>query len=139
MVPDIPRERAPVSRGSTGPDAKTREAVYERDRWRCVCCGTPVKGRPHSIGHRKRRSQGGRHEMPNLVTFLGWGNGLTGAEDHHYRIDQRRNPADEDRGLTVRSYKNPADVPVRLWDGRLVFLTTDGGLSDSPASPRKDT
>ena len=52
--------RHPLPAGSdTGPDRATRELVYERDGWACVCCGQSVIGRPYSLGHRKRRSQGG--------------------------------------------------------------------------------
>jgi 5-methylcytosine-specific restriction endonuclease McrA len=120
--------RKPGTRNGTDPTAKTRNAVYRRDGWRCVCCGQPTEGRPHSVGHRKRRSQGGSNEAANLLTFLGWGNGLTGDDDHHWRIDQRRDARDEDKGLTVRSFNDPALVRVTYWDGRVAFLTAAGGL-----------
>jgi 5-methylcytosine-specific restriction endonuclease McrA len=110
-----------------GPTPKTRNAVYERDDWCCACCGTCVIDRPHSVGHRLRRSQGGGHEVTNLLTFLGYGNGLT-TDDHHQRIDQRRDHRDEDKGLTVRSGTDPALTPVRYWDGRIAWLTSSGGL-----------
>ena len=123
-------QRSPLRRGTelrsrprdTGPDRKTREAVYKRDGWRCVCCGTPIDGKPHSLGHRQRRSQGGRHTADNLLTFLGWGNGLT-EDDHHYRIDTRKDPRDEENGYSVRSRKDPASVPVRIFapDGSSVL------------------
>jgi 5-methylcytosine-specific restriction endonuclease McrA len=129
--------RAPQGRTDTGPDAATRAAVYLRDSYRCVCCGTSVKGRPHSVGHRKRRSQGGGNDPSNLVTFLGLGNGLL-PNDHHHRIDSRRDPRDEARGLTVRSWLDPALVPVviTLADGsrEKVWLGADGSvLFESPA------
>lgn len=129
--------RVPQSRTDTGPDAATRAAVYLRDSYRCVCCGTSVVGRPHSVGHRKRRSQGGSNDSSNLVTFLGLGNGLL-PNDHHHRIDSRRDPRDEARGLTVRSWLDPALVPVviTLADGsrEKVWLGADGSyLFDSPA------
>jgi 5-methylcytosine-specific restriction endonuclease McrA len=117
-----------AARRDTGPDRKTREAVYERDEWRCVCCGQSVIGRPHSVGHRKRRSQGGGNEMSNLLTFLGYGNGLT-ENDHHLRIDQRLDPHDEARGLTVRSGQNPRLIPVMRFseDGGGTYWATDDG------------
>jgi hypothetical protein len=106
-----------------------RQLVYQRDDWRCVCCGESVIGRPHSLGHRLRRSQGGRHVPGNLLTFLGLGNGLTGKDDHHYRIDQRSDPHDEARGFTVRSNEDPALVPVMVHGdqgGALAWPTDDG-------------
>jgi hypothetical protein len=120
----------PRRRRDTGPSAKVRLQVYERDGYRCACCGQSVVGRPRSVGHRKRRSQGGTNDMSNLVTFLGYGNGMTGDEDHHYRIDRRVDPLDEERGLTVRRHLDPALVPVktRREDGSWLaeWLTGDG-------------
>ncbi|HMG63755.1 MAG TPA: hypothetical protein VK599_12465 [Streptosporangiaceae bacterium] len=127
----------PLRTRDTGPSAKVRLQVYERDGYTCACgCGVSVIGKPRSVGHRKRRSQGGTNEMPNLLTFLGWGNGITGDEDHHYRIDRRVNPDDEARGLTVRSHLDPALVPVltRREDGTLLpeWLTADGKRTVEP-------
>jgi 5-methylcytosine-specific restriction endonuclease McrA len=116
----------------TGPDRLTREAVYERDGRCCVCCGRSVTGQPHSIGHRLNRSQGGSNETSNLLTFLGLGNGLTGEDDHHYRIDRRTDPHDEARGYSVRSGTDPATVPVMIHGeqgGVLVYLTDDAAYS----------
>lgn len=124
------------SRRDTGPDAATRQAVYERDGYACVCCGRSIIGQPHSVGHRKRRSQGGTNDVTNLLTFLGFGNGLTGDDDHHHRIDQRKNTADEDNGYTVRSYKDPALISVRVFSaggsGTLAWPTPDGKWSTEP-------
>jgi hypothetical protein len=120
----VPRRR------DTGPGRKTRLAVYERDGWACACCGTPVDGRPHSVGHRKRRSQGGGNKMSNLLTFLGLGINPLDPDDHHARIDSRRRASDEASGYTVRSYRDPALVPVQRYaeGGGLVreWLTDDG-------------
>ena len=120
----------PLRRRDTGPSARVRLQVYERDGYCCACCGQSVIGRPHSVGHRKRRSQGGTNTPDNLLTFLGYGNGITGDEDHHYRIDRRTDPLDEERGLTVRRHLDPALVPVktRREDGSLLaeWLTVDG-------------
>jgi len=120
-----------------GPDQATRELVYERDNWACVCCGQPVRGRPHSVGHRMRRSQGGSNLPSNLLTFLGWGNGFTD-EDHHARIDQRKDEHDEARGYTVRSWHDPALVPVMVFSpggsGVLAWPTDDGRwATEAPA------
>lgn len=118
-------ERKPAR--DTGPDAKTRKLVLARDRYACVCCGQSILGQRYSLGHRKRASQGGKAVPSNLLTFLGWG-----GEQHHGRIDNREDPRDEARGLTVRSHKDPALVPVTLVSGARVWLTDDGGYSDYP-------
>lgn len=116
----------------TGPDRKTRALVLARDGHACVCCGESVLRRPHSIGHRLRASQGGKLLLTNLLTFLGLGNGMV-ADDHHHRIDQRKEPQDEIRGYTVRSRTDPSSVPVfyAAPAGRDPFwalLEADGGL-----------
>jgi hypothetical protein len=128
--------RHPLPQGSdTGPDKATREAVYERDGWCCVCCGQSVIGRPHSVAHRKRRSQGGTLCLANLVTALGFGNGLV-ADDHHFRIDSRIDPHDEAKGYTVRSHQDPHLVSVMVFGpgggGASLFATCDGQWSSSP-------
>lgn len=118
----------------TGPDKATREAVYERDGYACVCCGRSILGRPHSVGHRLRRSQGGTNDAWNLVTLLGLGDGRLD-DDHHKRIDNRSDPHDEARGLTVRSHEDPALVPVMIHGengGALLYLTSDFEYSERP-------
>jgi len=99
--------------------------VLERDGYACVCCGQSVIGQRYSLGHRLRASQGGRAVPSNLLTFLGWG-----GEGHHGRIDSRRDPADEAKGFTVRSWQNPADVPVMVFSehgsGVLAWAWDDG-------------
>ena len=95
---------------NTGPSRKVRELVLERDGHACVCCGRSVIGRPYSLQHRKRRSQGGGNEPSNLITVLG-----TGTTGCHERIDSRRDPRDEARGYTVRSWDDPAQVGVMVF------------------------
>jgi hypothetical protein len=128
--------RHPLPAGSdTGPDAATRALVYARDDFACICCGQSVTGRPHSVGHRQRRSQGGTHCPANLLTFLGWGNGLT-EDDHHWRIDNRDDPEDEARGFTVRSHDDPHLISVMVFSpggsGVTQFPTCDGQWSSAP-------
>jgi hypothetical protein len=125
-----PKKSGPSRRRDTGPSAKVRHLVLERDGFACVCCGWPTLGQVYSLQHRKRRSQGGDNSPPNLVTVLG--DGTTGC---HQRIDSRIDPEDEARGYTVRSWQNPADVPVMIfskWGGEVMkYLTEDGRYSDS--------
>lgn len=131
--------RAPKPRPAkdTGPSRKVRSLVYARDGHACVCCGQSVIGRPHSIGHRIRRSQGGTNEMPNLLTFLGLGNGLFPG-DHHFRIDSRQDPHDHAKGYQLESWQDPAAEGVMYsspdGSGITAWLEPDGGLSfEDPA------
>lgn len=127
--PSAPRAVASRRRArDTGPDAATRALVLSRDGNACVCCGASVIGEPYSLQHRKRRSQGGDNSPSNLVTVLG-----TGSTGCHERIDSRRDPEDEARGYTVRSFQDPALVPVMVFEpsgsGMTVFLAADGTYS----------
>ena len=119
-------------RRETGPDRKTRTLVLERDGYACVCCGRSVIGQPYSLQHRKRRSQGGGNSPSNLVTVLG-----TGTTGCHERIDSRRDPEDEAKGYTVRSWDDPALIPVMVFSehgsGVTAWLSGDGRyLFDGP-------
>ena len=89
----------------------TRKLVLERDGYRCVCCGESVAGSPS-----------------NLVTELG-----SGTRGCHFRIDSRSDPADEEKGYSVRSWDDPALVPVTVMlgggRGMTVWLLDDGTYS----------
>ena len=123
--------RKPAAARDTGPSPKVRALVLERDGYACVCCGQSVIGQEYSLQHRQRRSQGGGNTPPNLVTVLG-----SGSRGHHWRIDSRRDPADEAKGYTVRSWDDPALVPVTVMSadmtGAVVWLTDDGRYSAVP-------
>jgi hypothetical protein len=123
--------------GNSGPSPKVRALVLERDGHACVCCGLPILGQRYSLGHRLRASQGGKAVPSNLLTFLGWGGELC-----HGRIDNRTDPADEAKGYTVRSWQDPAQIPVMVFseggsgvmawvwdDGRYHFDGPQGGAS----------
>ena len=113
------------SGGNSGPAPRVRALVLERDGYACVCCGLSVIGQRYSLAHRLRASQGGKPVPSNLLTFLGWGGEL-----HHGRIDNRTDPADEAKGYTVRSWQDPAQIPVMLFSeggsGILAWLWDDG-------------
>ena len=115
----------PQRRKDTGPSDAVRRLVLERDGYSCVCCGISVIGRPYSLQHRKRRSQGGGNDPTNLVTVLG-----SGTTFCHERIDSRRDPEDEAKGYTVRSWDDPALIPVMLFSehgsGITAWLLPDG-------------
>ena len=134
-LPGKPRAGLAVGR-DTGPDAETRAAVYRRDGNQCVCCGTPLAGRPRSVGHRVRRSQGGSNETSNLLTFMGLGMNPFDPDDHHARIDSRKQPEDEARGYSLRSFKDPRQEGVMIMSssgsGQTLWLSDDGEYLFAP-------
>jgi hypothetical protein len=115
----------------TGPSRKVRALVLARDGYACVCCGRSLIGQRYSLQHRKRRSQGGTNSPSNLITVLG-----TGTTGCHERIDSRRDPEDEAKGYTVRSWQDPAQVSVMLFSehgsGVTKYLGDDGLYYDEP-------
>ena len=140
ISPAAGRRTVPATRNS-GPTPEVRRLVLERDGYRCTCdgyrctcgCGRSIVGQRYSLGHRLRASQGGKAVPSNLLTFLGWG-----GEQCHGRIDSRRDPRDEANGLTVRSWQDPALVPVKIFGEHgsvaMAWLTDDGRyVFDPPA------
>lgn len=69
--------------------------------------------------------------MNAAITVLG--DGTTG---HHARIDSRRDPHDEAKGYTVRSWQDPREVGVMIFSeggsGVTRWLTDDGAYLDTP-------
>jgi hypothetical protein len=134
VAPEVKAKAAPRRQArDTGPSKAVRAAVLARDGFQCVCCGRSVIGQVYSLQHRKRRSQGGGSLASNLITVLG--DGTTGC---HQRIDSRIDPADEAQGYTVRSWDDPALIPVVFHSehgsGFTAWLADDGGLLfDDPA------
>lgn len=128
QVPPLRERNRQQRRKDTGPSPAIRKLVLDRDGWACVCCGLSVEGQPYSLQHRKRRSQGGGNSPSNLIVVLG-----TGTTGCHERIDSRRDPDDEAKGYTVRSWQDPALVPVMVFSehgsGAPAWLTDDGRYS----------
>lgn len=79
--------------------AAVRRAVHHRSGGWCECgCGRPAQ----HIHHRRMRSQGGRHELVNLLDL-----------SLHCHEQAHANPERSYAlGLIVRSWCDPADVPV---------------------------
>lgn len=118
--------RAPGA--DTGPDFDTRELVRGRFGNRCARCGGYGGGNVH---HRRPRGRGGNQRQDdgddtNCPTNLLWlcGSGTTGC---HGWAESNRSVSYDEGWLVPHGITPPVDVPVRLWDGRLVYLNPDGG------------
>ena len=116
---------------NSGPSAAVRALVLARDGYACVCCGTSIAGKPYSLAHRLRAGQGGKPVPSNLIVLLGLGGDLC-----HGRVDFRRNPADEVKGYSLRSYQDPLLIPVTVFSldgpGMPLWLTDTGSYSVVP-------
>jgi hypothetical protein len=91
-----------------------RLAVWDREQGRCAACGDLLHEEVWECHHRRLRSQGGRHEISNLVGLC---------RVCHFRAHSDRAEFGEPRGLIVPSYASWAATPVLLWDDRTVFLS----------------
>lgn len=119
------RARRKGSPRKTGPSQETREAVYERDQYRCARCGRHIATYAASIQHRKPRGMGGTKDPSinspaNLILLCG--DGVRGC---HGYIEQHREEAKQD-GYGVAWWEDPATIPVRYWDGNTYTLTNGG-------------
>ena len=107
------------------PTPKTRGLVLARDNHTCAGCGKPVGGAYTwwSLQHRVARGVGGQNTPENLISLCG----SATSRGCHLACEQRS--ADmHDRGLWLASYEDPALRPVTYWDGRVAWLTSQGGL-----------
>ena len=115
-----------AARKDTGPSAKVRALVLERDGWQCAGCGKPVSdGTWWSMQHRKARGVGGDNSPCNLVVLCG----SATSRGCHRRCEDRDREMHA-RGLWLRSDEDPAMVPVMVasehGSGVTVWLTEDG-------------
>jgi hypothetical protein len=134
-----PPAAPPDPNRNSGPTAIVRALCLARDGHACVCCGISVTGRPHSLGHRVRAGQQGKPVPSNLLTFLGLGVNPLDPDDHHARIDSRRDPLDEANGYSLRSWQDPLLVPVKVFSpsgpGMPLWLDDLGNyLTEPPAA-----
>lgn len=95
-----------------------RKVVWERCGGRCELTGERLDPATWQAHHRKFRSRGGQHSVTNAVALT---------PTAHRGVHQRGQRVAQDRGFVVASTADPGEVPVRLFDGRLVRLTTSGG------------
>ena len=121
--------RKPRSR-STDPSPALRALVLGRDRHSCVRCGKGITGRPYSLHHRKRRSQGGRNAPGNLLTLCG--SGTTGCHGWvHANIAES-----QASGWLLLSTQHPGAESVLYvsehGSGMRVWLTESGTYSTAP-------
>jgi len=93
-----------------------RKAVEARSGGVCEACGRARATEKH---HRLFRSQGGLHTVENLLDLCGWGN-HTG--DHGVAHTK----AGFEKGWSVRSGDDPAEIPVEHALFGRVLLTADG-------------
>jgi hypothetical protein len=99
-----------------------RDKLAERSGGNCELCAL---ARATNWHHRKNRSQGGQHTLSNAMHLCG--SGTTGC---HGMVTE--SPARAyDRGWSVRSGFDPADVPV-VYAGNWALLSDDGTVFRPP-------
>jgi hypothetical protein len=110
----------------TGVAARVRELVLDRDGYHCLGCGVDVRTvRWYSLQHRRARGVGGSNGPENLATVCG-----SATSPGCHLLCEARDLEMTARGLYVPSWNDPADVPVILWTGRMVYLTEAGTYGD---------
>lgn len=103
-----------------------RQMVLARCEGRCESCGQTLTSGGYSLHHRRPRQMGGdksaeANAPSNLVALCG--SGVTGC---HGFYENNRALAVDRGWLVQRGFQKPAQVPVRLFDGRVVKLTDHG-------------
>ena len=105
---------------------EVKASVVDRAKGRCELCGT--RGEAAHFHHRQPRQMGGT----SLPSVGGPDNALLLHPRCHERIESNRASAYL-MGWLVSKQDDPANVPVRLWDGWFL-LGRDGSLI--PTSPK---
>jgi hypothetical protein len=114
------------ARKPTGPSDQTRQTVWARSGGYCERCGKAIGSLPMSVHHRKPRRMGGTSDPSvntpaNLAVLCG--SGTTGC---HGEIESHRTEAYAE-GWLLYAGQDPAEIPVRLRGGPMIFLTAEGG------------
>jgi hypothetical protein len=113
-----------------GVPVDVRDAVLIRAAKSCERCGVTVIGSFGSVHHRTPRQMGGSvtasEDTSRMVLLCG--SGTTGC---HGTVERERLAAYH-AGWLVRQGEDPHRIPIVLWDGRTVFLTSDGRYSVFP-------
>lgn len=125
----------------TGPTRAEREIVEERAHWCCELCGILLAEldadgvkvswiRPHSDHHRQPRGMGGSSDPmindPSRRMLVCGTDNKTGC---HGLIESQRVMA-KDNGWLVPRPTDPATVPVLVFPGVRVLLTSDGDYEE---------
>ncbi|MEW1657901.1 hypothetical protein [Streptomyces sp. NPDC093707] len=117
-----------ASRRRTGPSEDVRATVFERDKHRCVRCGS---GRSLTIHHRVNRGMGSsREEWINRPQNL-----LTACHDCNMWFEDHPR-ASYGEGWKVRRPMFPAEMPVLYPDGRRYVLLHDSTRTAVTRPPR---
>ena len=104
------RPRASRSSKSRTIPKKLREVTYRRSGGHCDACGVWMPPDRWECHHRQLRSRGGKDYIENFVALCGG--------CHHEAVHAHPKWATE-RGLMVPSWADPAEIPVRRYDGNL--------------------
>ena len=129
-----PSKRPPAKRpAASGPAKSVLELIAARDKGRCVRCGAAAS----NTHHRKNRGMGGRRsadavaEVNALGSLLSMcGSGTTGCHGDVTNGDTVQAAID---GYVVgtNTIIDPADVPVKAYDGWFLY-DNQGGRSSCP-------
>ena len=110
----------------TQPPRPVCDLVDARDDHSCVRCGRSLFVETGSRHHRKLRSQGGKHDVSNLILLCG--SGTTGCHGWVHA-----NPAEALRGgWYARSWQDTLGVPVKHYKHGWVLLDDAGGFVAVP-------
>jgi hypothetical protein len=119
---------------TTGFSALTVQQIIARDNGRCFKCGQPVqldgRGISWSLHHRRPRAMGGSSaawvNLPSNGVIL-CGTGTTG--DHGWAESHRHAARELGYLVPLNGIARPSEVAILRWDGALVRLTDDGGVT----------